>query len=443
MQKLIKQYSQKLKNIELDKYLITAILIFVPLYPKFPSIRILGTYVSVRLEDFIILFAVLMMAIPFLENIKTFIKNNVSRSLLIFLFIGTASLISGVFLTETVVLKLGALHLIRRFEYISLFFVGFLYMKQNKNSGMFEYVIKLLLLVNLFIFIYGLGQRYLNFPVIVTQNEEYSKGIALRWVPGAHINSTFAGHYDLASYLVLVMPMFVTTFFVVKDKASKIILGLSILSGFWLFSSAVSRISIVSFLVASSISLFLIKKYKEIAVLVLVSALAFGFSPDLRARYGRIIEVVKEKISSVVSVYAADGEVFEDRSTSIRLVVEWPRAIRALEKNPIFGTGYSSITLATDNDYLRSLGETGLLGFAAFILVFIYKFKSFLKFDGLKDLDINKAFVASFIGSTIGILITAVFIDVFEASKFATIYWLISGMVIAFLETDKQKNTYE
>ena len=153
--------------------------------------------------------------------------------------------------------------------------------------------------------------------------------------------------------------------------------------------------------------------------------------------------MVKEKISSVVSVYAADGEVFEDRSTSIRLVVEWPRAIRALEKNPIFGTGYSSITLATDNDYLRSLGETGLLGFAAFILVFIYKFKSFLKFDGLKDLDINKAFVASFIGSTIGILITAVFIDVFEASKFATIYWLISGMVIAFLETDKQKNTYE
>lgn len=443
MQKLIKQYSQKLKNIELDKYLITAILIFVPLYPKFPSIRILGTYVSVRLEDFIILFAVLMMAIPFLENIKTFIKNNVSRSLLIFLFIGTASLISGVFLTETVVLKLGALHLIRRFEYISLFFVGFLYMKQDKNSGMFEYVIKLLLLVNLFIFIYGLGQRYLNFPVIVTQNEEYSKGIALRWVPGAHINSTFAGHYDLASYLVLVMPMFVTMFFVVKDKASKIILGLSILSGFWLFSSAVSRISIVSFLVASSISLFLIKKYKEIAVIVLVSALAFGFSSDLRARYGRIIEVVKEKISSVVSVYAADGEVFEDRSTSIRLVVEWPRAIRALEKNPIFGTGYSSITLATDNDYLRSLGETGLLGFSAFILVFIYKFKSFLKFDRLKDLDINKAFVASFIGSTVGILITAVFIDVFEASKFATIYWLISGMVIAFLETDKQKNTYE
>ena len=62
--------------------------------------------------------------------------------------------------------------------------------------------------------------------------------------------------------------------------------------------------------------------------------------------------------------------VFEDRSVSIRLNVEWPRAIRAFSKNPLLGTGYSSITLATDNDFLRLLGEVGLVGALAFFLIF-------------------------------------------------------------------------
>ena len=63
--------------------------------------------------------------------------------------------------------------------------------------------------------------------------------------------------------------------------------------------------------------------------------------------------------------------VFEDRSTNIRLNVEWPRAIRAFSKNPLLGTGYSSISLATDNDYLRALGEVGFLGFISFSLIFV------------------------------------------------------------------------
>ena len=161
-----------------------------------------------------------------------------------------------------------------------------------------------------------------------------------------------------------------------------------------------------------------------------ISLLVFGFSSDLRTRYGRIIEVVKQKITSVVTVYAEDdGNVNEDRSTSIRLVVEWPRAIRAFSKNPLVGTGYSSITLATDNDYLRALGETGMLGLLSFMLIFITMFKVFRLYK-FENTDLESAFIAGFIGSTVGILITALFIDIFEASKFATMYWLLAGFTI-------------
>lgn len=422
MQKLLKLFEP------CYKYLITSILIVVPLFPKFPAIKIPGIYVAVRLEDFLIAIILISFLPLLLKNLKNVLNEKVSLSIVIFLGVGLVSLISAIFVTRTVVPSIGFLHFFRRVEYVSLFFIGFIYLKTIKDTGFFDYLIKILLLVNLFILLYGLGERYFNFPVIITQNEEYSKGIALRWTSGSHVNSTFAGHYDLASYLVLTMPLFITAFFVYKDKISKLILAVSVGFGFWLLSVAVSRISIIAFLTATTLSLFLMKKYKELIVVSLISLIIFGFSSDLRARYGNIIEVVKDKISSVTTVYAGEKEVFEDRSTSIRLAVEWPRAMRAFYKNPILGTGYSSITLATDNDYLRALGETGILGLMSFVLIFISLFKAISKY--LLDTNIDSAIIASFIGSTVGILVTALFIDIFEASKFATIYWLLAGLVV-------------
>ncbi|MEK7536205.1 MAG: O-antigen ligase family protein [Patescibacteria group bacterium] len=435
---IIKIYEKFLQVFEPSffKFLVTALLIAIPLYPKFPAIRIPGIYVAIRLEDFLILFTLLIFLIPMLINFKIFLKEKVPRAIILFLLIGFISTISGILITQIVVPSIAFLHFFRRVEYLSLFFAGFLFIRQTKDNSFFEYLLKILLIINLFVFLYGFGQKYFNLPIIITQNEEYSKGVALSYTAGAHINSSFAGHYDLASYLVLIMPIFISAFYLLKDKISKIILAISTLLGFWLLSAAVSRISIVAFLISTTISLFLLKKYKAIVTVLVISVIIFGFSSDLRVRYGRIIEVVRQKITSVVIVYAQeDGNVNEDRSTSIRFNVEWPRAMRAFYKNPLLGTGYSSITLATDNDYLRALGETGVLGLLSFLLIFITLFKTFniYKFDVYEHSSNNleSVFIASFVGSTVGILMTALFIDIFEASKFATIYWLFTGFVVA------------
>jgi O-antigen ligase len=240
-----------------------------------------------------------------------------------------------------------------------------------------------------------------------------------------------------------------------------------ILSGMWLLSFSGSRISAASYLVAATLSLILLKKYKIIPVLVLISILFFGMSTNLTSRYQRLIDVGKEKIEEINNKLPFDpslGEVmaveeldsnsprrkttvatptpvpvFEDRSTSIRFDVEWPRALRALSKNPLLGTGYSSITLATDNDYLRLLGEVGILGFLAFFLIFIRIGKKIL--DSLPLVKnfkgIELAFLAGFVGALPGIFINAIFIDVFEASKFAIIFWLLAGFAVALLKNDK------
>ena len=123
--------------------------------------------------------------------------------------------------------------------------------------------------------------------------------------------------------------------------------------------------------------------------------------------------------------------VFEDRSTSIRFNVEWPRAIRALEKNPVLGTGYSSISLATDSDYLRVLGEVGILGTSAFLLILTGVFKTIWKFlRESNELSVNTAYVGGFFGALVGFLINATFIDVFEASKAAIVFWTLCGIAI-------------
>lgn len=447
------------------KYTVAVIIIIVPLYPKFPFIRIPGTFVSIRLEDLVIAFAGLLLGVAILPKLGRFWKNKLNQSIILFLFIGFVSLVSSVFVTKTVVAHIAFLHWIRRIEYIIPLFLGLVAIKRKPSDINFYF--KLILVVVFICFLYGLGQRYSSWPIIITQNEEYSKGVALRWIPGSHINSTFAGHYDLSSFLVLVLPMIISALFLLKGIKTRLILLCVTFSGLWLLVSSASRISLASYMMSVTLALALIKKYRKIPLVLFVSIAFIGFSSNLLTRYSRLIEVTLMKVRQInnlnyehilepkkvmastennillprqrLSPTPTPVPKFEDRSTNIRFNVEWPRALRAFSKNPFLGTGYSSITLATDNDYLRVLGELGILGFLGFILVFarvgqrLFSAFPFTKrFQGVK-----LAFLVGVVGSIPGILVNAVFIDVFEASKFATIFWLLIGLGLGLVNHEK------
>ncbi len=435
------------------KYFVAIVLMAIPLYPKFPFIKIPGTFVSIRLEDFLMAFIALVLAINLLPFAKKILAGQIEKAIIIYLSVGLISLVSAIFLSDRVIPHLGVLHWLRRIEYFIPFFLGSSYFLKGKRAD-FEFFLKILMVVIFISFVYGLGQRHFHWPVIVTQNEEYSKGIALRWIEGSHINSTFAGHYDLATFLVFTLPIFISLFFLVKGKISKAAIIPVFFAGLWLLANAVSRISIVSFLLAGSLSLLIIKKYRAIILFLVVSLIFFSFSTNLWARYSRLIEVTKGKIEKLFMVAgpayaiesprrenvsvprASPAPVFEDRSTSIRLNVEWPRAIRAFLINPFLGTGYSSITLATDNDYLRALGETGLLGLASFIIVFLALINIIIAkvIPAPKGLStIETSFLTGIAGALPGVFLNAVFIDIFEASKFAIIFWLLSGLAVGLV----------
>ena len=434
---------------KLLKYLIASLIIYIPLYPKFPLFRIQNFPVAVRLEDMLILFTFLVWFIVILPDIKKLLTKKVYLFAALFLSIGFISLISAIFITNTVDPQIGLLHWGRRAQYLSIFFIVSTTLKSRSDL---IFYLRVILIVLLGMFFYGVGQKYFGLPVITTQNPEYSRGLALNYIEGGHLVSTFAGHYDLASFVVLISPFLYSLFFKSQKISPKILTLFLIVSSYWLLVQAASRISLVSYIGAVSLLLIFINKKKFIPIVLVLSIVFSGLSSNLIMRYMRIFDVALGRISQNISleVYAQEEnveeveevavEVFEDRSSSIRFNVEWPRALRAIQKSPLLGTGYSSITLATDNGYLRLLGEVGVLGFLSFFAFIGELFTEYILKTFRKKLTLENLLAVSLIAGSAGIFLNMVFIDILEASKFAIMFWILNGLAFASLSKGYEKN---
>lgn len=414
-----------------NRYIIALIIFIIPLYPKFPLLGVSGTFVSVRLEDIVLA----ILAIYWLLQ-KDFFFTKMHRSILVYLVIGAFAMFSGVFLTKTTTLNLGLLHLFRRVEYMMTFFIAFSLFRPKVDL---KFIIRSFLLASLIVALYGLGQQFLGLPVISTTNSEFSKGLALTLGPGARINSTFAGHYDLAAYSVIPL-LLIISLLTLPGRQRFVLLAIGALV-YWSLLLSASRITFASFFLSAGLLILFVKRRVWLIPLFIIAGISVILSPQLRGRYFNLIVHVQaaEESKDVNAVPDAlkPSAVPEDRSFSIRLNAEWPRAYRAFLKNPIFGTGFSSVGLAVDNDYLRSLAETGILGLSAFFLIFIRFFKTTIKTLTHYQPTLESAFIVAINMSLVSLLINSIFIDVFEASKIAIIIWTIVGL------SEKTKIAYE
>lgn len=447
--------------------------VFIPLYPKFPLFPIPGTYVSVRVEDILIAIVVLWWIMAIYPSWRKVINFPISEAFFVFWGIGLLSLFSGIFLTQTVTPHLGVLHYLRRVEVMILFIVA---LTTFENKKQLKIWLIAMVVVTAIVVLYGFGQKFLSFPVISTTNKEFSKGLVLSLSPDARVNSTFAGHYDLAVYLGFFITVATAVFFYFKKLLHKLLLFSTGLLGFVLLAMTAARVSFVAAVLGILAVLMMVGQKKLIFLLLVLSLLAFVISPDLRHRTIGLVTVnllggggpkytpppqkknpdkhfsvenAKEGSASFsgVPVDVAPGEPLNPtelgvyRSFGIRFDEEWPRAIRAFSKNPILGTGYSSIGIATDNDVLRVLGETGLLGANALGLIFFYIFKRIIVFLKRVNKGLNYYLMIGFLSATAALLLTALFLDVLESSKVAQMFWLSLGVGFAAIKMENQGET--
>lgn len=140
-------------------------------------------------------------------------------------------------------------------------------------------------------------------------------------------------------------------------------------------------------------------------------------------------EQLNAMVENAFAKLTPSSSLVTDISVATRLQVEWPRAVKAFLKSPLVGLGPSSITEATDNDILRSLGESGILGFTLFfgsIAVILRRL-----WMARKSFNPQYYMIVCGVGfGTLGLLVNSTYIDVFEASKVALFIWLVWGLML-------------
>ncbi|MBI2641926.1 O-antigen ligase family protein, partial [Candidatus Roizmanbacteria bacterium] len=423
----------------LDNNLIRLLLIvfifLIPLWPKFPLFDLEYTYISIRFEDLYIAFFILVFFIQLIRR-----KVTLSRKFLplfIFFWISVfASYLFGHYVLNTVPVKnIGLLHAARRVEYMIFFFVASSTVRSARDFFLF---MKTIFIVFFIVCFYGIGQKFFGFPAVSTMNPEFALGHILYLTPEARVSSSFAGHYDLAAYLVFLIPIILGFYF---GRLSLRYFLLFIVALFTLVLTA-SRISFISYALSVLAFLIFLKKPKHLVVVIILTIGFSLLSKNLTSRFfstfqtrqifvnektGQVVipqkitvkelpagtfyvelkkdkkvradpaleKKLKEKLLADIREEASKSgktltsteeaellatmsaglkpinTVVSDISFATRLQVEWPRAIKAFLRSPLLGTGASSITEATDNDYLRWIGEFGLLGTIPFVLILI------------------------------------------------------------------------
>ena len=494
MKKLLKLL--KWIDSRLLSFLIVGFIFLIPLYPKLPLKTINFTYVAIRLED---LYVALISILYGVQLLRKKITINKQFFILALCFWGAVflSFLWGTFIGKTLPYhELAFLHASRRIQYMAIFFIALSTVRSEKQFSGF---LSLILLVMAVVSLYAIGQKFFGLPAVQTMNPEFSKGHILYLTPEARVSSTFAGHYDLAAYLVFLLPI-AYSFFFYQSRFRYIVLY--VISLFILVLTA-SRISFIAFIAVTPLFFLFIRKPKHLIFVILTTALFMYLSNSMIARIAKTFQVkqlfVNEKTGQIVVperittkelpagtfyfqiqkevsqkntdanaeivqqklieeirgdasksgrfISASDAAILassmsanlrpvntvvSDISFATRLQIEWPRAIKAFLSNPVLGTGASSITEATDNDYLRMIGEFGLAGLITFGSII-----GMILYTTWKKILITKSsqryVLCGFLFGTLGLLLNAAYIDVFEASKVAYTFWLIAGIFMGYI----------
>ena len=495
-------------------------LAFIPLYPKLPIIYVTHTWVYVRLEDFLVSIAIIILLIQLIKK-KATLRTPLTIPIAIYWSVGLISLIFAIVFIfphiSNVFPHVAFLYYLRGIEYMSLFFIVFLGIRKKGDINIITIVLVITLLAVIF---YGFGQRGIlvgwqnRFPAFSTMNEEFAKGIPLLISASNRIQSTFAGHYDLAAYLVMLIPFVASMIFGFKNIFVKFGLLITGVLGLILLLMTASRVSFVVYLCAVGFMLILQKQKKYIIPVFIFSILLLNLFQGISQRFSSTISqvdlVVDARTGKPVGVAAnvpttdsnsksskpsvviqrpnltgeslpqgtgyinipSDNEqqtvtkityvksplkgsqsteitdiegdfvikkvLAYDISFTTRFQGEWPRAFEAFKRNILLGSGYSSISLATDNNYLRILGETGTLGFASFILIFLVIGIYTVRVLPDVSSSTSRSYIFGVMAGLLGLSLNALLIDVFEASKVAFVLWMLLGSVIGLLELYKK-----
>jgi O-antigen ligase len=134
------------------------------------------------------------------------------------------------------------------------------------------------------------------------------------------------------------------------------------------------------------------------------------------------------------------GNVRLDTSTSARLR-SWQNALRDWTKHPVLGYGVTGYKFV-DAQYPRTLAETGIIGFAAFIFLLYSIFK--LAITNLKELKTPylQGLTIGFLAGYIGLLFHAIGANTFIIVRIMEPFWFMAGIITVLPQLEKAEASY-
>src|SRR3989344_4373034 len=494
--KMLSKWFQWLDNNILNIFLYIYIF-FIPLYFKFPFIDIEYTYVYIRLEDIFVTFFYFLFVVQIARKKIKLKTKFLIPIILFWISVFISFVIGHYYLKTVPVFQLGLLHSLRRIEYMSIFFVAMSIVNTRKMllRILTLYVVALLLVSiygigqRLFNFpaVQTANPEYARGHILyITPEARISSTFGGHFDLSAYLVFSIPlaiGYYLFTKrkFVLIVLTLAIsnliytvqrisffaygttTTFFLLMFRKFKLYLYVVLLSVALILVSGdlterfaqtfqfrlifintqtgnvdIKQTISVKELPAGNLQIPIpsksktvkktAKDKKEIEAIAEKQAIAEAALRGISINSPEFNKIVSH-FSSLIDVKRA---LLCDISCSTRLQIEWPRAIFAFLKNPLFGTGASSLTEATDSDYFRWFGEFGAVGG----LLFWYILFSILKFNfkfSKKLIPEERKMYFGYFFAVLALIINASYIDVFEASKVAFNFWMISGAFTGYL----------
>lgn len=413
-------------------YLLT--LAFLLFFPKINFVNFSNITAGIRIEDILILISFLIYLYhKFIirKERKILLGNKIEKYFYLYMGVCFISNIIGI-LNGYISLFTSFIYLIRKFEYFVLFYVGYDLFK-DKNEKFFK--------IFDFVVIY-------HFIVLLLQMNGLVGGFRYGDITHAFSGryfSVFNGPYELSAILLLILPYYVYNLINKKNIPKNILFLVLILLSICLTQS---RTSILLYFVCLIIMFMFVgdfsrKTRKMIFITCIGLSLLFvigGFwryiprvdSLNLKSIYNSIlyswehksIDLYQENIS-LIPLYP-----YGDLSFNIRIRF-WMSLIDGFMKNPVFGMGLSIVKNSADGAYIRLLVESGIIGFSIWMMLCIHILK---KFNGKSVID---CFIRY---SWIMLLLGAIFIDLFDASRVMLLYWFFLGIATKWKEQNEENN---
>lgn len=392
------------------------ILIFsMLLSPEFAGGETGGRSVKVRADDIflIVIFFGWLAKMAINKELGLFKTTKLNTPIMIYILICMFATFLGVVAGRTNA-RAGFFYLIKYIEYFLLFFMVSNNLKTVKQAKKFVFF---LLLTCLFVCIYSTGQVSAGGRA----SAPFESGA------GGEPN-TFAG------YLILMMSLAVAFIIYTPSAKQRIaLIGLLAVAG-TSFLMTLSRSGWVSLFPAVATIILATKEYRlQLIILVLGVAIALPIVAPDKVRFR-----VQETFTPWKQYRLAGSRIGVDESTSAR-IESWGNGVKRWSYKPIFGYGIPCGAFI-DNQYMRTLNESGIIGFTVFMWILFTIFRITRYAYSASDEDyFQQAVSLGLLAGFMGLLVLSASAAAFIIIRIMEPFWFLVAIVTMLPELEKEE----